>query len=105
MHATASVLGRAGQMELLYHPPTYCPKSYSYKKTFTFPQDKGPYDPQVKIPVPPTAHFPLRTVKYTAPIKNTENNFHLEEKYILSWLLMMLQSVLPRYLISESLQE
>lgn len=48
-----------------------------------FPQDKGPYDPQVKIPVPPTTHFPLRTVKYTALIKNTENNFNLEEKYIL----------------------
>lgn len=47
-----------------------------------FPQDKGPYDPQVKIPVPPTTHFSLRTVKYAGLIKNTENNLNLEEEYI-----------------------
>lgn len=49
VHARASVPGRAGQLELLYHPPTYCPKSYSYKKACTFPEEKGPYGPQVKI--------------------------------------------------------
>lgn len=101
VHATASVLRHAGQMELLYHPPT-CLKSYSYKKTCVVPQEKGPYGPQVKIPFLPTTLFPLRTVKYTALNNKAKNNFNVGKiRFIMVLNTATLCAAKILYLISE----
>ena len=42
---------------------------------------KGPSSPQVKIPVLPATHVPLKTVKYAPLINNMDNNFRKNISY------------------------
>lgn len=57
------------------------PKTLFIQENMHVPTGKGALWPSSENTSSFITHFPLRTVKYTALINKTENNFNYEEKY------------------------